>query len=112
MTKLPDFEGLVYRGVNLTRKELLKYIVANRVNEVLIEPTFISTSKSRLIAMEFGNTLFRIFSRTGKDIEKIAKFGTYSPPNEKEVLFKPNRRFRVLEVLDQGASILISMEEM
>lgn len=112
LTKLPDFEGLVYRGANLTRNELKKYKYGAETGNPVTEPTFVSTSKSRLIAMQFGaNTLFRIYSRKGKEIEKIAKFGKYNPPNEKEVLFRPNSSFKILEKRKEGSYTLITMEE-
>ncbi len=87
LTKLPNFDGLVYRAANLTKNELKRYEDAIGSNELLKEYSFISTSKSRMIATAFnGNTLFRIYSRTGKEIEKIAKFGIHGYPNEQEVL--------------------------
>lgn len=62
--------------------------------------------------MYFGpNTLFRMKSRSAKEIEKIAKFGAYSATNEKEVLFRPNCSFKVLEITNQGTYALITMEE-
>lgn len=112
LNKLNNFEGLVYRGANLTDLELNRYIEANTTNEPLKEFAFISASKSRLIAMEFrGNALFRIYSRSGKEVEKIAMHGVYGAPNEKEVLFKPNTQFNVLEVRQQVDYSLITLEE-
>lgn len=112
LSKLPNFDGLVYRSATLTKAERRTYEEALAKNTVLTEHTFISTSKSRLMAMAFGgNVLFRIYSRTGKDVEKITKFGKYSFSNEQEVLFNVNRRFNVLEVARQESYTLISMEE-
>jgi len=112
LLKLSDFEGLVFRKVFLSKSELEKYIAAYKEKKIITEQTFISTSKSRLIAMEFkGNTFFRIYSKTGKEIEKIAKFGIHSPPNEKEVLFAPNKQFQVLEVNELESYTLVTMEE-
>jgi len=112
LSKLTDFEGLVYRKVTLTAAELKRYRRALRENLPIVEYSFISSSKSRLIAMRFaGDTLFRIYSRTGKDIEKIAKFGAFSSENEKEVLFRENRRFRVLGITKEATYTLITMEE-
>jgi len=112
LAKIPDYEGLVFRSVNLTKPELEKYKHALDSNTLITEPTFVSTTKSRLIAMAFnGNTLFRIFSKTGKAIEKIAKFGIHNPPNEKEILFRPNRIFRVLEITEELSKTVITMEE-
>lgn len=112
LSKLPDFEGLVYRNVTLTKDGLRAYEEAWAGNRPIREYAFISTSKSRFVAMAFGgDVLFRIYSRTGKDVEKIARFGKYSSSNEQEVLFKTNRRFNVLEVSRRESYTLISMEE-
>ncbi len=112
LNKLPDFEGLVYRSAHLTANEIKRYSDAYTDNELIKEYSFVSTSKSRITAMAFnGNVLFRMFSRTGKEIENIAKFGKHEPPNEKEVLFKPNREFRVLEITNEDTYTLITMEE-
>jgi hypothetical protein len=71
LKKLPNFDGLVYRAAQLTKSEIDRYIVAFDNNTVIQEYSFISTSKSRLTAMSYrGNVVFRISSRTGKDIEK------------------------------------------
>lgn len=112
LSKLANYKGVVYRSINLSKSELEKYARALVSSHLITEPTFLSTSKSRLIAMAFnGNTLFRIFSKTGKAIEKIAKFGIHNPPDEKEVLFRPNRAFRVLEIKEEVSRITITMEE-
>jgi hypothetical protein len=107
INKLPNYIGLVYRGVFLNQEEKNKYQLAMANNSRILENTFVSSTKSRLIAMGFGTTLFRIYSKSGKEIEKIATFGLHNPPSEQEVLFKPNRSFRVLEVQDD----LITLEE-
>ena len=112
LEKLPNFDGLVYRSANLTNHELRRYNDTIAKNDLLKEYSFTSTSKSRLLAMAFkGNTLFRIYSRTGKEIEKIAKFGENGIINEKEVLFSPNKNFRVLEITKEINFTLITMEE-
>lgn len=112
LSKLPNFEGLVYRAAQLSKLELDRYVIAFKDNSIIKEFTFVSTSKSRLIAMAYrGNVVFRISSRTGKDIEKISKFGEYGFSNEKEVLFRSNRNFKVLEVTEESDYTLITMEE-
>jgi hypothetical protein len=112
LNKLPNFTGLVYRKVYLTKSELQQYNDSLKNSKVLKEYSFVSTTKSRLIAMEFEGTttyvpncLFRIQGRTGKDIERITKFA------EKEVLFRPNTRFKVLEITKEVDYWLITMEE-
>jgi len=52
-----------------------------------------------------------IYSRTGKNIEAFAKYGIYYPQNEKEILFRPNLRFKVLQVTKQHHKTLITLEE-
>jgi hypothetical protein len=112
LAKLPDFEDIVYRAVNLTAYEMQKYLDAHANNSILVEHSFISASKSKAVAYEFGNSCqFRIFSRSGKDIEAFAKYGAHHPQNEKEVLFRPNCKFGILEVTNQGNKTLITLEE-
>lgn len=111
--KLPDYKGLVYRNVDLTQTQLRRYQKAFSENKPVKEYAFVSTSKSSLIAGQYGgNTAFKIFSRTGKSIDKIAKFGVHNPaPNEQEVLFRANRIFKVLQISKDGDKTKIIMEE-
>jgi NAD:arginine ADP-ribosyltransferase len=112
LNKLPNFDGLVYRKVYLTKNELTKYKNALRNNRSITEYPFTSTTKSRLIAMNFKGTttykpncLFRMQIKTGKEIDKIAKF------DEKEVLVLPNTTFKVLEISKESNYTLITIEE-
>lgn len=112
LKKIPNFEGLVYRKVYLTDDEIDRYKIKLKNKKPLKEYSFISTTKSRLIAMNFEgktdyepNCLFRIQTRTGKEIDKIAKF------DEKEVLNKPNTNFNVLEIKKELNYFLITLEE-
>lgn len=112
LSKLNSFSGLVYRCVELTPFELKQYAHAYQTGKPIKEFAFISTSKSRLIAMGYNkNTLFVILSKTGKEIEKIAKFGIHNPSNEKEVLFKAGRSFNVVGITKEGKQTLITMRE-
>lgn len=112
LQRLPAYDGLVYRKVYLAKKEFTKYRNALKNNKPIKEYPFTSTTKSRLIAMNFTDTttykpncLFRIQTKTGKEIDKIAKF------DEKEVLILPNTTFRVLEIRKEIDYTLITMEE-
>lgn len=111
LNKLPKFEGLIYRGVLLSKASLQRYLKAHEVGELIEEHCFVSCSKSRTIAMTHGNTLFRIFSRTGRDVELLSKYGTFGDINEKEVILKPNRKFRILEIGNKMGYQEITMEE-
>ncbi|HEY8782805.1 MAG TPA: ADP-ribosyltransferase [Mucilaginibacter sp.] len=112
LAKLPNYEDVTYRAVDLTNTELQKYIDAKENNSILVEHSFISASKSKAIANGFGKSCrFRIFSRSGKNIEEFAKYGINHPQNEKEILFRPNSRFKVLEVTKYEQYTLITLEE-
>ena len=112
LSKLHNYEGIVHRAVNLTNAELQKYKDAKENSGILVEYSFISTSKSKFIAYQFGKSCrFRIFSKHGKDIEDFAKYGSAHPQNEKEVLFRPNTRFRVLDITIEKDYTLITLEE-
>ena len=112
LRKLPNYNGLVYRSVNLTEYELKKYEEASEKNTILVEYSFVSTSKSIGIASMFGkNCQFTILSQTGKEIETFTKYGFDSGQNEKEILFRPNRKFSILEITKKDSITLIVMEE-
>lgn len=112
LSKLKNYQGVVFRCANLTEQELKNYRDALAKNIPVAEYAFVSTSKSELTAIAFGrNTKFIIYSETGKEIEKIAKFGKHNPPNEKEVLFKSGTHFNILEITKENNYILITMEE-
>jgi len=55
--------------------------ISNFNELLLVEHSFISASRSKAIAYEFGKRCqFRILSRTGKNIEEFAKIWSSSPP--------------------------------
>jgi len=111
LKKLPDYKGLVYRGANLSVLQIAKYEHAAQKNLILVEPSFLSGSKSPMIGNMYGNCRFTIISKSGKSVEQFAKYGLYSGQNEKEVLFTPNCKFDILEVTKENGYTLILMEE-
>lgn len=112
LKKLRDYKLLCYRAVPLRKAELEKYYNAFQNDTVIIERTFLSCTKSKAIALAFCQSpLFVILSKRGKDIEKIAKFGVNSGQNEKEILFKPESKFRVLHIQEENRRINITLEE-
>ncbi len=113
LNKLPDYQGVVFRGVNFDKFQKQRYIDAFNQNKPIQEFCFISTSRSELIANSFskGDTMCMIFSKTGKQIENFSKFGLHSGQNEKEVLFLPNTIFEVLEILQDTTKTTIILEE-
>lgn len=112
LDKLPDYKGLCYRTIRCSKRDLQKYYLAFNNNSIIIEKSFLSCSKSRLLALQFSNSpLFIIWSKKGKDVEKIAKFGIDSGQNEKEIVFKSGSGFKVLEITETENKIIITLEE-
>lgn len=91
LEKLPNYEGLVFRGVNLSPAQIDIYINAHKNGTPVIEKAFVSTSIKKSIAYQFGMCLFAIDSIKGKDISGFTKH------NEFEVLFNNNSAFEVLD---------------
>ncbi|CAF4008723.1 unnamed protein product [Rotaria sp. Silwood1] len=86
----------VYRGATLINEMIEEYKQA--VGTEIMWFSFISTSKDRRVAEQFGNTLF-IITLTGAIIFKQADISSVSHyPHEQEVLLAQSRRFTVDKV--------------
>ena len=110
LDKLPDYRLLCYRATKINNLD--KYYESLQTGTPLTEKSFLSCTKSRVTAFLFSQSpLFIILSKHGKDIEKIAKFGIYSGQNEKEIVFKPNSKFRVLDIQEDENRFTIKLEE-
>lgn len=114
LSKLPDYAQVVYRGIYLNETQIQRYTDAFQNNQDIQEDSFISTSKSRTTATELtgGNTLFRIISHHGKNIEQFSYHGSNSADNEEEILFASKTQFRILAVTNEDDLTLITMEEL
>ena len=99
------FNGLTYRGVNLTTDQIKRYQVAADSGQHLVEPFFISTSKS-LTKSFSGNVKFYIEGKSGRYINDISQ-----SPTELEVLIPAGKSFRVTQIFDLGRVMEIYMEE-
>ena len=95
LSKLPDFKGFVFRGIDLSKTEFKRYQDIFDENKFLTENFFISTSQSRFIGNQFGTTRFEIFVKRGKSIEQIAKYN-----DEKEVILRYNSTFVISKIED------------
>ncbi|MDP9026428.1 MAG: ADP-ribosyltransferase domain-containing protein [Actinomycetota bacterium] len=84
LSKLPDRPGPVFRGADLTPKQIARYVPGSAAQELGF--TSSSFDESRAFS---GNTLFLIESTTGKDISG------FSGLPESEVLFDKGSRFVV-----------------
>lgn len=110
LSKLPDYEGLVFRGEKLTNLEQQAYIEAFNNDTPIVKCQFYSSSMSKELASMYGTTIIKIYSLTGKRIDHIAKFGIDDSQNEKEVLFRYNTIFEVLSIdQDEDSGKLISV---
>ncbi len=87
LSKLPDFQGTVYRGARLNQEQIAQY----KVGMIITEPAFSSASRSEQVAEGYGGAQFQIESKHGKSIEGMSSFKT-----EQEVLFKAGTQFRVV----------------
>jgi ADP-ribosyltransferase exoenzyme len=112
LSKLPNYEGLVFRGMKFTPSRLQQYRHAFETDTPIIEHAFMSTSISPKIARQFGfDVLLEILSKKGKLIENVSKFGLYLGTNEQEVLFRKGSIFNVLDIEESINHIRIFLEE-
>ncbi|MDZ7899902.1 MAG: ADP-ribosyltransferase [Arcicella sp.] len=93
LSKLPDYQGIVFRGVNLPKYKIDEYFIKFERKERVIENAFLSTSLKTSEAYKYGTTVLQIFSRTGKSVESISRY-----PYEKEILFRYNRQFEIVAI--------------
>jgi ADP-ribosyltransferase exoenzyme len=113
LSKLKNYVGLVYRSTDLPEHIFDEYKSALINKTIITEYAFISTSQSEIVAKEGypSDFLFEIFSKNGKAIEKISKFGLNSFDNEYEVLFTKGSRFKVLDITKFQYYTLITLKE-
>ncbi len=88
LRQLPSYKGTVFRGTTLSPEQLARY----KQGETITEKAFTSTSLDPNSAF-YGNVKMKIESVNGKEISILSNV-----PQEKEVLFKPNTQFKVLNV--------------
>ena len=108
LKRAPNYKGKTFRGIAGLSDEAYKSIINKK--EIAFD-AFTSTSKSRGIASGFAfrkknNILFKIESKTGADIEQLAKFA-----NEKEVLFNKGSRFTVDKITKLDTQMIIEITE-
>jgi hypothetical protein len=104
LQKLPPYNGTVYRTVLLPPEVLAEHTPGATVQYLAFTST---TTDSRWLALSATMVMMTIRSRTGKDVSSFSRH-----PNEKEVLFAPGTRFKILERKDfPGAPTQFVMEE-
>ena len=99
LDKLPNYEGIVIRGADLS-PELAKI---HSVGAVVTYNAFTSTSTEDLA---WGNDRFIILSKTGKPIMSFS-----SHNNENEILFKSGTQFKILSMFKENNLTFYVMKE-
>lgn len=115
LAKLPplsDGEVVVYRGIFKTNFVLNQYKKALNEKTILTEYGFLSTTQSKKVASQFGQVLLIIFSKNGKPIGNLSKFGTHSATNEQEILFQSGTQFNVLDIEEDANNAVIILKEL
>jgi len=102
LDKMPKYQGVTYRKVELSTKDLERY----KKGAVVTEGAFTSTTKKAKSNDFNGNVKFVIVGKSGREIEDISFY-----PYEKEVLFKTGTTFKVIEQTVEYDSIVIKLEE-
>ncbi|MHB8717494.1 MAG: ADP-ribosyltransferase [Candidatus Dormibacteria bacterium] len=100
LSQLPDYQGTVYRGTDLTDAALQKFIDAQQSGIAYEDPAFVhaTADASRQYGGGFNNNVnFVIDSTTGKLVEPVSQW-----PGEQEVMFQPGTKFNVLDVVQRG----------
>lgn len=106
LSKLPNYEGIVFRGSKIDTKIFQEYKAAKK-NKTPYNHPFL-TSTSEVSGQEFdGNVKFIISSKRGKSIDAFSRF----KGKESEVLFKSDTKFMVTGIKKKGSKYLITMEE-
>ncbi|MEU0540323.1 ADP-ribosyltransferase [Nocardia sp. NPDC005978] len=96
LSKLPPFEGTVWRATSLDAEQLARYVEG----AIVPEPSFTSTSADARRTFT-GNVEFVMHSKSGRDVTEFS-----SRPQEKEVLFDRNATFEVRGVVhDPNANL-------
>jgi len=90
LDQLPHYKGVVYRGVDFNKYP--QVLESYKKGEVITEAGFASSSATKKASFK-KDTLMIIESETGKDISFLSNY-----PNQKEILFKPDTKFKVLDV--------------
>lgn len=111
VARLPPYQGLVYSAAFWQEEELRRlWLQAAAGSAFALDekrwPAFLSASKSLAVARQHlnyspKNCLLFINSKTGRSVEALSRYGPNGPDpyeNEREVLFLPRTRFRLLAV--------------
>jgi SPP1 gp7 family putative phage head morphogenesis protein len=105
LEKMPKFTGDTSRGLNMSAKALEQALSTYTPGAIVEEHAFISTSTGDRAAFS-GNMFMKIKSKTGVLVQDFSKF-----TGEREVLYKPGTRLRVISVRKDPGAYIVEMEE-
>ncbi len=103
LNKMPSYEGTVYRGIKIS--DVDGFIKRYTSGKEIDFSQFTSTSFKKAESY-YGNVKYEIISKTGKDVSALS-----SKPAEKEVLFKSDAKFKVINVENKNGKTYIILEE-
>jgi hypothetical protein len=103
LDKLPNFEGVCYRGI-ITTGNFQDFIATYEVGSNHVWHAFTSSSPHEAEAYK-GNVLFHITSKTGKNLQFFTADGS------DEVLFKPETCYEVTSKQFNGNTLVLFLIE-
>lgn len=123
LSKLPKYEGIVYRGETMSMKKLQERFL-DHIGDVISDKGFVSSSLYEDTPRKFisydgvpkshKRVIFEIQSKNGRDISKISEFnGIFTLENQYEVLFDKRTKFLVKKrrIEDDGIYRIILIEQ-
>lgn len=123
LEKLPVYQGMVYRGMIIKRKEFERVFGGGK-GSVVKQNRFVSSSKDMNVAFDFATkkqekmrrnevqVFIKIVGKSGRDVSRISEFnGNFASENQQEVLFTSNTPFRIDKLDDKGDVIWLYMLE-
>lgn len=116
LSKLPKYEGTVYRGETMSMKKLQERFL-DHIGEVVSDKGFVSSSlymdtpkkfiSHGSIPKSHKRVIFEIQSKNGRNISKISEFnGIFNPENQHEILFDKGTKFLLPSLPEQRDGII------
>lgn len=106
LTKLPPYSGTTYRGMSISAGKTANYEALTTVGSVFKFNATSSSSESIDKAKGFGNHVFIINGKTGRDIQKMSHY-----KHEKEIVLLKDAQFKITKVQQSGTHKLIYLDE-
>lgn len=104
LDKMPKFEGIVTRSLELDNERLQKFLEEHKVGKTTVYTAYTSTTCGERYN-EVSNVELYINSKNGRDIRKYNA-------EEQEILFKRNSKFTVQEIEKIKDTYCILLEEL